>query len=122
MKVILDTNFFLVPFQAGLDVFKEVEVLFEERFMEAPEYLVLSCSLDELCELNKINKRIVEEIIEKNKIKIISCAGKSDEKLMEFAAREKALVATNDRRLRAELRRVGIKTLALRGKNHLEIQ
>lgn len=123
MKVLLDANFLVIPFENRFDAFKATEELLEERFFELPEYLILSCTLNELKKTKKINQGLINEVIERNKIRVIDCFGKSDEKILEYAKKEeKIIVATNDVLLRRRLRLVGVKTISLKGKNHLEIQ
>jgi hypothetical protein len=113
MKVLLDTNFLLMPLKFRVDLFSEIARLVEGK----PEYVVLSSSLKELGSLGKAD--VVKKIVAKTKL--VEATGKVDEAIAEYAVRENAVVCTNDANLRKRLKALGVKTIFLRGKGHLEM-
>lgn len=120
MKVIIDTNAFMVPVQFGLDIFKELGRL---GFND----LIVPSSVTR--ELNGIKKfargkdkmsanvglglsRQCSEIITE---------GNADDAIVKLAMEEKAAVFTNDAELKKRLCSKDITIVYLRGKDHLEI-
>ena len=81
-KVILDTNFLLLPFQFKLDIFSEIE-----RVLEMPkEILVPSLVLEELKRLSargnraaKLGLAILEQKIKEGKVREVKSSGRTDD-------------------------------------------
>ena len=125
--VLLDTNFLLLPFQIPrVRLFQELDRLIPGRY----KLVVLDVCLEELENLSKLHKGKrnmflkAKEFAEKNceVIRVDRDKFKAvDEAIVEYAKRLKAVVATNDRGLRAKLRKEGIPQVYLRGYDHLEL-
>lgn len=125
-KVILDTNFLLLPFQLKIDIFSEIEKLVG-RF----EPIVLSITLDELKKISesgssKMSRLASLAIDLSKKCKILEThvmPGEShDDALLRVAKENNCIVATNDRILRKKLRKAGITTIFLRQRAYLELE
>lgn len=122
MKVLLDTNFLMLPVQYKVDVFEEVERLCDER----PEFMVLRASLVELQSLggkDKLKARATKQFVEASpRIAILEDKGKADDLLLKYARewKDQVLIGTNDRFLREKLKEAGAGVLVLRGRSHLE--
>lgn len=130
-KVILDTNFLLIPAQFGLDIFQDIERICDFR----PEILVFDKSMDEIDNIIKKQKGKAREAakialnlvkIQQNnkKINIIPAkTGYIDREILDFTQKEpKTAIATQDLALRKKLREKGIKTIIMRQKSHLEFE
>ncbi len=122
-KVILDTNFLLLPFQFKLDIFSELE-----RALEAPkDILVPSIVLEELKRLAarrnraaKLGLMILEQKIREGKVRVVKSSGRADDWIAGNAEKLDAVVCTNDIGLRKRLLRKA-KMLVLRNRSHLEL-
>ncbi len=122
-KVILDTNFLLIPIQEKVDVFDRVNSVIDEKY----ELCVVEKTIEELNSLisNK-NVKVVDrlaakvglQLLEKNKLKIIK-TGKfntADDAILSIVD-ENYLVATRDAEFKRKLKQKGIKIISLKGKN-----
>jgi len=125
VKIILDSNFLLVPFQFGVDIFEELNVLLGKA-----EPIVLSTTIEELQRL--IEKSSVKErmlfsaalkLAERCEILKVerNPSENYDDVIFRVAKELKIPVATNDSELRKRLRGAGISTVYLRQKARLEI-
>jgi rRNA-processing protein FCF1 len=120
MKVIIDTNAFMVPLQFGVDIFKELERLGFKDFM------VPSAVIRELSALKKLSKG--KDKLAANtgltlaqRCREIMTEGSADDAIIELAITQEAAVLTNDAELKERLANEGIAVVSLRGKDHLEI-
>jgi rRNA-processing protein FCF1 len=126
IKVILDSNFFFVPMQFKIDIFKELDKLFGKA-----EPVVLSTTIEELRQLTakgapKMRKQAdtALELVEKcQSIKMEKEPDESyDDVILRTAKEWNVPVATNDAELRKKLREAGVSVVFLRRKSHLEIE
>ena len=117
MKVLLDTNFLLLPHQFGVDIFE---------YLSLYEVATLDLCINELKKLSKGKNedakaaRIALKLIKGKNVEII----KSDEKkvdsaILNYASNERCAVATNDKELIKDLKRCGIKIIRLRQNKYL---
>ena len=120
-KILLDTNFILIPAQFKVDIYTEIK-----RIMTVPyELYVLDKTLTELDVIietsrgrNKASAKLAKAILEARKPKTLKTTSKDyvDKLILGLTG---YIVATQDRELRAELKRKGIKTIVLRQKKYL---
>ena len=117
MKVLLDTNFLLLPNQFGVDIF---------RYLEYYDIFTLSSCLDELKKIGRGKgkdgraAKVALKLIEQNKMKVIKSSEKTtDRAILQYAIDEKCTVATNDKELIKALKNRGIKIIRLRQKKYL---
>ncbi|MBI2546728.1 nucleotide-binding protein [Candidatus Woesearchaeota archaeon] len=122
-KILLDTNFLLIPGEFGVDIFSELERVMDRKY----RLFVLSKTLDELRNIqamqagkNKKAASIALQLIETKGLNIIEAAKPADDAIVEIAD-SSYIVGTQDRQLRQRLREKGIKLLTLRSKKHLII-
>ncbi|MEM4272094.1 MAG: hypothetical protein QXH30_00745 [Candidatus Bilamarchaeaceae archaeon] len=117
-KVVLDTNFLLVPYQFGIDIFTEME-----RVLEGPHEFIIPSGV--ALELEKIGKgkgkegaaaRFAARLVAKMGCRIVPSEGNVDDWIFEYALKEGAAVATNDRPLRNRLKRNRVKVISLRSR------
>ncbi len=120
-KIVLDTNFLMIPGQFGVDVFKEIENTVYSKI----ELLICSGSLKELQKLTETGKeadkraaKLALKLIENKNIQIIpTCPGHVDDKLVELS-QEGYLIATQDLELKKRLK----KFIYLRQKKYIEMR
>ncbi len=123
-RVLLDTNFFLVPFQLGVNIMSELD-----RVMEGPyQLMTISPVVEELERLANSGKgddrnaaRLAMHLA--RNIDSEPAEGKGDEAILAYAKnRDDVVVATNDSALRRRLRKAKLKTIFVRNRSILEME
>lgn len=106
MKVILDTNFFMLPVDFGVDIYTQ---------LEGYELITLESCVRELEYLSKRNKKagLALEILKKKDIKTIRVNGNTDKAIIEYASKNNCIVATNDKELIKRLNSNNIRVFRL---------
>ena len=123
MKIILDTNFLIIPAQFKIDIFKEMK-----KF--SPKIFTFDVCIDELKRVAKSKGRkgtqakISLDLLENKGIKVIKTREKNADrailKYVKMVKQEETLsVATNDRKLIKKLKNNGIRVIRLRQKKYL---
>ena len=122
-KVLLDTNFILIPAKFKVDIYEEIKRLMNEPY----ELYVLDKSLKELENIIKTQKgkekviaRLGKAILLSKKPKTLKTTSKDYVDKVILGLRG-YIVATNDKELRLKLKKEGVRTILLRQKNHLII-
>ena len=123
-KILLDTNFLLIPGKYHVDIFEELK-----RLLNGPsEVYVLDKTLDELEKLkSKLKGKDKEalnigiQLLKEKDLKIIPVQGGIyvDDLILDLADQE-YIICTQDKALKQRLRDKGIKTISMRQKSHLE--
>jgi rRNA-processing protein FCF1 len=118
-EVILDTNFFLLPYQKKIDIFKLLDLIIEEQH----RYVTGSSVLKELQTIArnkgktgaaaKLGLKVFE--LHKDEIEVIESSGFVDSWIMRYASANNAIVCTNDKQLKNKLKEKGIKVITTRG-------
>ncbi len=114
-KVLLDTNFLLVPYQFKLDVFEKMKDVFEGDY----SLVVPSGVVGELKRLSLgrgkegAAARFGLKLLSLREHEGVESSGNVDEWILEYAQKERAVVATNDKALREKLKRKRVKVLSL---------
>ncbi|PIT84029.1 hypothetical protein COU37_05215 [Candidatus Micrarchaeota archaeon CG10_big_fil_rev_8_21_14_0_10_45_29] len=126
--VIIDTNFWLAPFEFRVDLLAQLEKLAEYKPMHI---LVPTPVRDELKMMAgmpaKIKNsrsaraalKVVERLLDEKKATLYEIEGKADGAIISAALQKSAWVATNDNALRQKLKEKRIKTIVLRDKHIL---
>lgn len=115
IRILLDTNFLLVPYQFKLDVFEEMRDVFEGEY----SYVVPSGVVGELRKLGKgrgregAAARFGLKLLGMREHEEVESCGNVDEWILGYAQKEKLVVATNDRALREKLKRKRVKVVSL---------
>jgi len=121
MKIVLDSNALLMPFEWGIDIFRQAEKLVDGK----AEFVVFQQSANELStKKRKIQLRVnaIMDALKKEGAEIISQEGKVDDLIVGYATkhRGKIAVVTEDRKLMKRLKQVGLVQLIYsRDKSHL---
>lgn len=121
-KIILDTNFLLIPAQFRLDIFEKLREF-------GSEFVVLSPSIGELKKIS-VNKgkvsqqaKIAIELVKKRNIRVHEAKEKSaDDAILKFAVDNGYIVATNDKKLIKRLKMNEIKIIRLRQKKYFILE
>jgi len=127
LKVILDSNFLLIPSQFKIDIFESMMNLLNQRH----EPTILSSTLHELQTIRqkgppKLRKQAQIALKLAEKCRVVKVEKSKDETnddvIIRIAAEWRSPVATNDRELRKKLRNQNIPVIFLRGKSRLELE
>ena len=129
-KIVLDTNFLLIPFQFNVDIFAELDRICDFNY----KIYVLDKTIDELKNIEKEQKGLSKkaaamalQLLAKNRGKVsILNIGKDYAKKQEdmyvdeiILGLEGFIVASTDKALRQRLRLKGRQTISLRAKKTL---
>jgi rRNA-processing protein FCF1 len=125
IKVILDSNFLMIPFQFNLDVFQEIEFLLQKKV----DFIVPSAVKSELTGISSRGGegaaeaslalqlasrcRVVEVTLDANET--------VDDAIVKASQKLGAVVATTDIALKKKLRDINIPVVYLRDKSKLEV-
>lgn len=125
IKVVLDSNFLMIPFQFNLDVFQEIEYLLQKKV----DFIVPSAVKSELTGISARGGegaaeaslalqlasrcRVVEVTLEENET--------VDDAIVKSSQKLGAVVATTDIELKKRLRDINIPVVYLRDKSKLEV-
>lgn len=124
-KIVLDTNFLLIPGQFGVDIFTELQ-----RICDFPyELHIMETTLKELENIMEKSAgtarqagKLALELVKAKDINIISSdVGYVDRAILD-SVDETTIVATMDAELREKLKKKGVKLITLRQKKYLIIE
>ncbi len=132
-KIILDTNFAMIPATLGVDIFTKIK----EKISEPYEIYVIDKTIDELekiireqkgkhKEAAKLTLKLLKDrTLSELDTKSLNITGNSkdlivDDIIVEISDKN-TIVATQDKDLKKRLREKNIKTLILRNKKKVEI-
>jgi len=127
LKIILDSNFLLVPTQFKIDIFEGIMNLLNQNY----ESIVLSTTMDELQSIAesgapKLRKQAEMALEIAGKCGLANVDRKhsetNDDVIVRVAGQMKCLVATNDSELKKRLRNISIPVVYVRQKSRLELE
>ncbi len=124
VKVILDTNFLLIPASLGVDVFSQIKEIEPKA-----ELFIIDKTIDELEKIrsrqkgrNKKSAEIALQMINKFRIKILKTTTfKNVDEIIEEKAEKGYAIATQDMALKRKLKNKA-KLIFLRQKKHVVIE
>ena len=126
-KIILDTNFLLIPGEFRVDIFEEIKRIMPEKY----NVYIIDKTEDELLNLIKTKRKIKIktaakiglQLIKRYNIKKIKTTAPYhvDRLILEQVKKEKYVVATQDANLKRKLKAKKIQRIVLRKKQYLEI-
>jgi|TARA_Y100000310_G_C20679693_1_gene815169 rRNA-processing protein FCF1 len=123
-KIILDTNFLLIPFQFRVDIFSEIDRIIHSNY----SLFVLDKTKDELNHIIERQKgkhkdaaKFALQILEAKEIGVLKTKdqGLVDDIIIELGKKEKYIIATQDKDLKRELINQGNRVIVLRQKKTL---
>ncbi len=128
MRIILDTNFLLIPFQFGVDIFEEIDRIVDFNYSLA----VMKKSLDELNKIVTEGKqrdrsaaRMAIKLVGIKEIQMVSSdeTGYVDNLIVDLAQKnEDVIVATVDKGLKSRVKEAGRRIITMRQKKYLNIE
>ena len=126
MKVILDTNFFLIPEKFKVDLFKEFNRIIDEKYTLVTVEPVIE-ELNCLSEGNGKDARAARvglKLFKGKDLKVLKTKeGNADKAILELSEKiSNCAVATLDKDLRIKSEKRGAKTIYLRSKNYLVLK
>lgn len=135
-KVFVDTNFFLVPFQFGVDVFSEIEkvCVFDFDFFVVGEVFdelknIINSSNGRDSEAALFGLRLLENFVEKGKFSVVEGVEEkyfkdADEHILNEVSLNPKLcvVCTQDKDLRNRVKALGGGFILLRSKSHVVLE
>ncbi len=124
-KIILDTNFLLIPFTLKVDIFDEINNIIHDKY----HLYIIDKTIDELDNIinnqtgkNKQAAKFAKELIEKKEPRIIKTENNNsnvDYEILNLVKSEDYMVATQDKELKSQLKELNKKIIILRQKTHL---
>ena len=122
-EVVIDTNFFMVPFQFNVDIITELENLLPSYKLTTPSFVI-----NELKGLKKNNKgktrlnaNLALKLANSSKIEIKDISLLENETVDDALLRVSEVLATNDIELKKRAKSKGITIVYLRQKNYIAI-
>ncbi len=126
MKIVLDTNFLLIPYQFNVDIFEEIRRICNFKY----RLYIVDKTIDELEKLvekergkDKDAAKLAMSLIKHKDIKIIPTDDNKivDDLIVDIAEEEEIIVATNDKELKEKLKQKNIRLIILRQKKYLKL-
>ena len=123
-KVLLDTNFIMIPAQFKVDIYAEIKRICPfkyELYVLDKTYLELESIIETQRGKNKAAAKLAKAILEAQKPKTLKTTSKDyvDKIILGL---DGYIVATQDKLLRSELKKQGVKTIVLRQKKYLILE
>lgn len=124
-KIILDTNFLLIPIQFKVDIFSEIDKICLFKY----KLYIIDRTIDELNNIiekqkgkHKFAAKIALQLIKKKGIsKIKTKEGRVDDLILELLDKD-TILATQDALLRKKAVKKGGKVIVLRAKKYLVLK
>ena len=122
-EVVIDTNFFMVPFQFNVDIITELEKLLPSYKLTTPSFVI-----NELKGLKKNNKgkirlnaNLALKLANSSKIEIKDISLLENETVDDALLRVSEVLATNDIELKNRAKDKGITVVYLRQKRYIAV-
>jgi rRNA-processing protein FCF1 len=126
VKVILDSNFLMAPFQFHIDIFEELEYLLQKKV----DFIVPSLVKLELTSISSrggegaANASLALQLASRCRVVDVTLQPQEtvDDAIVKAAQKLGAVVATNDIELKKRLRDINVPVVYLREKSKLEVE
>ena len=123
-EVVIDTNFFMVPFQFNVDVISELEKLLPSYNLTTPSFVINE--LKGLKNNNKgktrMNANLALKLANSSKVEIKDISLLENETVDDALLRVSEVLATNDIELKKRAKDKGITVAYLRQKKYIAIE
>ena len=122
-EVVIDTNFFMVPFQFNVDVITELEKLLPSYKLTTPSFVINE--LKGLKNNNKgkvrLNANLALKLANSSKVEIKDISLLENETVDDALLRVSEVLATNDTELKNRAKNKGITIVYLRQKKYIAV-
>ena len=123
-EVVIDTNFFMVPFQFNVDIIAELEKLLPSYKLTTPSFVI-----NELKGLKKnskgkirLNANLALKLANSSKVEIKDISLLENETVDDALLRVSEVLATNDIELKNRAKEKGITVAYLRQKKYIAVE
>lgn len=123
-KIIIDTNFLMIPWQFRVDIFSEFNRICNFNY----KLFIFDQSINELKKIikdqsgkNKKAAQLALKLVKLKNIGIIKSQNENVDSLILNRSSKEDIVATQDKNLKKELLKKGISVIILRQKKYLEL-
>ena len=122
-EVVIDTNFFMVPFQFNFDIITELEKVLPSYKLTTPSFVINE--LKGLKRNNKgkirLNANLALKLANSSKVEIKDISLLENETVDDALLRVSEVLATNDIELKKRAKAKGITIVYLRQKNYITV-
>ena len=122
-EVVIDTNFFMVPFQFNVDIISELEKVLPSYKLTTPSFVINE--LKGLKNNNKgkirLNANLALKLANSSKVEIKDISLLENETVDDALLRVSEVLATNDIELKKRAKAKGITVVYLRQKNYITV-
>ena len=122
-EVVIDTNFFMVPFQFNVDIITELEKVLPSYKLTTPSFVINE--LKGLKNNNKgkirLNANLALKLANSSKVEIKDISLLENETVDDALLRVSEVLATNDIELKKRAKAKGITVVYLRQKNYITV-
>jgi len=126
VRVLLDSNFLMIPMELHIDVFEEIQNLLGKRV----EFILIKPVYEELRRLatgsSKVGRQAAYALELAKRCKMMNVQMKESKSIDDAIARVAkdtgTIVATMDLELKAKLRNINVPVIYLRERSHLEVE
>lgn len=122
-EVVIDTNFFMVPFQFNVDIITELEKVLPSYKLTTPSFVINE--LKGLKNNNKgkirLNANLALKLANSSKVEIKDISLLENETVDDALLRVSEVLATNDIELKKRAKEKGITIVYLRQKNYITV-
>ena len=123
-EVVIDTNFFMVPFQFNVDIITELEKVLPSYKLTTPSFVINE--LKGLKRNNKgkirLNANLALKLANSSKVEIKDISLPENETVDDALLRVSEVLATNDMELKKRAKAKGITIVYLRQKNYITVE
>ena len=123
-EVVIDTNFFMVPFQFNVDIVTELEKLLPSYKLTTPSFVINE--LKGLKNNNKgkirLNANVALKLANSSKVEIKDISLLENETVDDALLRVSEVLATNDIELKNRAKNKGIAVVYLRQKKYIAVE
>jgi rRNA-processing protein FCF1 len=125
VRVLLDSNFLMIPLELHIDVFEEIQDLLGKRV----EFILIKQVYDELRRLSarssKVGRQAAHALNLAKRCRTMNVEAKArestDDAIVRVAKDKGAIVATSDLELRKRLRNINVPVIYVRERFRLEV-
>ncbi len=121
-EVVIDTNFFMVPFQFNVDIIEELRNKLPLYKLVTPRFVVKELEgLKHNKGKTSLNASLALKLINSSNIEIKDISLRKDESVDDALIRVSKVLATNDKELKNRAKEKGISVVYLRQKKYIDV-